>query len=70
MGHVIRAPQIGESPPIPAAKVFLNGEHVRQALRRVREVGQAIDDRHAGVGGEFDNISVAEDTGHNRIDVP
>lgn len=41
--------------------------HVGQQLARVQVIGQAIDDRHAGVGGEFGQGAVGEGADHYRV---
>ena len=48
--------------------MFEEGLHVGQQLARVQVVGQAVDYRHAGVGGEFGQGAVGKGTDHHRIE--
>ncbi|MNZ19121.1 hypothetical protein D3C78_361450 [compost metagenome] len=46
------------------------GLHVGQQLAGVQVVGQAVDYRHAGIGGELGEVAVGEGADHHRIDHP
>ncbi|MNT38253.1 hypothetical protein D3C72_1744390 [compost metagenome] len=48
--------------------MFEEGLHVGQQLARVQVIGQAIDHRYAGVGGEFGQVAVGKGTDHHGVE--
>ncbi|AHZ22785.1 hypothetical protein BM92_09080 [Haloferax mediterranei ATCC 33500] len=51
------------------ADVFADGEQVGERLTRVGVVGQAVDDGCAGVFGDFEQVVVVEQAGHDGVAV-
>jgi hypothetical protein len=68
VAHVEAIADPGHGLALDRAAVFEEGLHVGQQLARVRLVGQAVDHRHARVGGEFGQGAVGVGTDHHRIE--
>ena len=70
MGNVVAVTDVGEDEPRQPVPLFLDGHEVGQALARVLEVGQRVDDRNRGRAGQRFQSLLAECPNDHRMDVP
>ena len=68
VAHVVAVADPGHGLALDRTAMFEEGLHVGQQLARVKVVGQAVDHRDAGVGGEFGQGAVGKGSDHHRIE--
>ncbi|MNU91893.1 hypothetical protein D3C71_817970 [compost metagenome] len=68
VAHVVAITDPGHGLALDGAAVFEEGLHVGQQLARVQIIGQAVDYRHARVGGKFGQIAVGKGSDHHRVE--
>ncbi|MCY1174397.1 hypothetical protein D9M73_145980 [compost metagenome] len=68
VAHVVAVADPGHGLALDGATVFEERLHVGQQLARVQVIGQAVDHRYAGVGGEFGQVAVGKGTDHHGVE--
>ncbi len=66
-GDVVAVADKGQAAAAQVAEVLADRQKIGHGLARVAEVAQAVDDRHAGMAGELQDVVVREDAGHDRV---
>ena len=69
MGDVVAVANVGQAQAREAAEALVQGEQVGQNLARVLEVGEGVDDRHAGMLRQADHVGVQEDARDDGVGV-
>ena len=67
VAHVVAVADPGNPTSADIAAQFEPGLHVGEQLAGMQQVGQAVDDRHAGVSGEGFDALVTEGPDHHHI---
>ena len=67
--HVVAVPRPGDGLAGDSSAMLLEGHYVGHQLAGMGAVGEAVDDRHAGMLGEFQQLLLVGRPQHDRIDV-
>ncbi len=68
-GHVVAVAHVGQLHILQLPPFLPDGEEVRQSLARVVVIGQAVDDRHPRISGQFLDVAVGEHPRHDAVHV-
>ena len=68
--HIVAVAQPRDLQARQREAAFQDGLQVGDDLARVRCVGQAVDDRHAGIFGHLDDLGMIVGADHDRVAEP